>query len=145
MTRKVSRVQCVTSALFHDVSVRALSTGIYALYYRIGPNWPDLFLCSLSRHVLSMENKRTKAKLAVIESAGNIGLVLRIHQQSPVSRSLQLHPVDSSIMIPHWVLPRSHRVIMHSRSSLIGLGRLPCGSDDSLWPLCHPPPGHSSP
>ena len=44
MTRKVSRVQCVTSALLRDGPVCALPFDTYDLHYRIGPDWPDMFL-----------------------------------------------------------------------------------------------------
>ena len=73
MVRKVSRVQCVTSALSHDASVCALSIGIHALRCRNGPDWSALLLCFLSRGVMSVERRRTKASLAVIASAGNVG------------------------------------------------------------------------
>lgn len=73
MVRKVSRVQCVTSALFHDALVCGLSIGTHALCCRIGPDWSTLFLCCLNKGVLSVESKRTKASLAVIGSAGIVG------------------------------------------------------------------------
>jgi hypothetical protein len=62
-----------TRTLFHDASVCALSIGIHALRCRIGPDWSALLLCFLSRGVMSVERRRTKASLAVIASAGNVG------------------------------------------------------------------------
>jgi hypothetical protein len=53
--------------------VCALSIGIHALRCRIGPDWSALLLCFLSRGVMSVERRRTKASLAVIASAGNVG------------------------------------------------------------------------
>ena len=63
MVRKVSRVQCVISALLYDASVCALSIGTHASRYRIGTDWYALFLCCLSRGVLSVESNRMKASL----------------------------------------------------------------------------------
>ena len=66
MARKVSRVQCVISALLYDVIVYSLSTGTHTFRCRIGTDWYALFLCCLSRGVLSVESKRMKASLAAI-------------------------------------------------------------------------------
>ena len=73
MVRKVRRVQCVISALLYDVIVYSLSTGTHTFRCRIGTDWYALFLCCLSRLVLSVESKRMKASLAVIASATNVG------------------------------------------------------------------------
>ena len=73
MARKVRTAKDVNRTLFYDASVCALSIGTHASRYRIGTDWYALFLCCLSRGVLSVESKRMKASLAVIASAANVG------------------------------------------------------------------------
>ena len=65
--------ESVNRTLFYDATVCALSTGTHASRCRIGTDWYALFLCCLSRLVLSVESKRMKASLAVIASAANVG------------------------------------------------------------------------
>ena len=106
MVRKVSTTKDVTRTLFDasvcaHASVCVLSIGIHALRCRIGPDWSALLLCFLSRGVMSVDRRRTKASLAVIASAGNVGWALRLHQQPSASGSLQLHSVISSTMSHH--------------------------------------------
>ena len=73
MARKVTTAKDVNRTLFYDASVCALSIGTHASRCRIGPDWSALLLCFLSRGVMSVERRRTKASLAVIASAGNVG------------------------------------------------------------------------
>jgi hypothetical protein len=101
MARKVRTAKDVNRTFFCDAPVCALSIGTHASRCRIGPDWSALFLCCLSRLVLSVERRRMKASLAAIESAENVGLAPRLHRQPSASRSLQFHSVISSIMNPH--------------------------------------------
>ena len=57
MVRKVRRANALSVTLFYDAIVYSLSTGTHTFRCRIGTDWYALFLCCLSRLVLSVERK----------------------------------------------------------------------------------------